>query len=52
MKSSPFENFADFSAATGAVHTFAGSPMFIYVCIGLAAVICALLVVKAYMTKH
>jgi uncharacterized membrane protein YuzA (DUF378 family) len=52
MKSSPFDSFADFSGATGVVHTFAGSPMFIYVCVGLCAVICALLIVKSYMTRH
>jgi uncharacterized membrane protein YuzA (DUF378 family) len=52
MNSSPFESVAEYSGATGVIHTFAGSPVFIYVCIGLCAVICALLVVKSYMTKH
>ncbi|HEY8899490.1 MAG TPA: hypothetical protein VIM61_03705 [Chthoniobacterales bacterium] len=52
MKSSPIETFAELSSATGAIHTFAGSPMFIYISIGLVAVICALLVVKSYMTRH
>jgi hypothetical protein len=52
MKSSPFDNFADFSAATGPVHTFANNPMMINIAIGLTALIGILLIVKSYSTKH
>ena len=52
MKSSPFDTYADFSSATGAIHTFATTPAVIYLCIGLSAAICVLLVVRSFLTKH
>ncbi len=52
MNSSPFKTFADFSGATGSIDAFSATPMFTYICIGLTAVLCVLLVVKSYVTKH